>query len=222
MRAQSCRTLAAVSVAALIAVSCGAPSEMPVDEPVETPTPEPAEEPVETPEGRSDGESSPDPDEANDGPALTNECHNDVDGYRIQFPEGWHTNDGSVTAPCQVFAVEPPEIEPATEFPFDVALLLSVIDQPFGEVEEMTSADPSIDIEHLEPTMIGGRDALRIDGTSTGEGLLDAGVGLHITHLAFDGRTVAVSAYEYGQPGLAERRDIIARMLETLSDDRQE
>jgi len=202
------KNLAVVALAVLVAAGCDAPAEVSV------------EAPPEVSEQRSDEESVEEPvrvpGNGMDDQSLINECRNDVDGYQVRFPEGWHTNDGSVTAPCQVFAIDPPEIDAATQFPLDVAVLLEVIDRPFHDIEEMIVADPSVDIEGIDRTTIGGQDAIRVDGTTTGEGMLEAGVDLHHTYVAFNGRTVLASAYEFGQPELAERRQIILRMLETL------
>lgn len=215
------RLTAALAGLGLIVTACGGPAAEPASSPTDD---------VQSSIDAQAGDHATGTDEASDtgeaqqhdaadqpsGVELDARCENPHDGYRIAHPAGWHANDGEVTAPCRVFDLEPPQVEPHTVLPLSSAVNLTVDDRDLGEVRDWVHDDPATDIHDVVETEIAGRDALRVDGTATGETYLDQGVEVHRTFVAFDGRTVTASANDLGNPDLQTRRAVIADMLATL------
>jgi hypothetical protein len=74
---------------------------------------------------------------------LVSLCENPQDGYRFRFPGTWHANDGHVTAPCRVFDVEGPEVEPDTVLPLASSVLITVEDHRIDEVPALIDDGPA-------------------------------------------------------------------------------
>lgn len=213
------RTLLIITVATvgLLVAACGTPAAAPDD-----PAGQPATD--EQPDGDGaddqDGRATDDQDgrAADDTAALDlgDHCENPEAGYRIRYPEAWHTNDGQVTAPCQAFDVEVPQIEPATVMPLASSALITVADRRFDEMPTLIEDDLATDVHDVVETEIGGRRALRVDGTATGETYLGEGVEVHRTYVAFGDRTLVASINDLGEPDLELRREVLADMLATL------
>lgn len=123
----------------LLVAACGAPIDEPADDPVTG---------EEGPEDRSDDEANGTTQGAQVDLGLT--CENPQDGYRIDHPTGWHVNDGEVTAPCRVFDVEPPTIEPDTVLPLASSGLLTVEDHDLDAMRDLIAADPATDVDELD------------------------------------------------------------------------
>ena len=147
---------------------------------------------------------------------LAASCENAADGYRIAYPDRWYANDGEITAPCRVFDVQPPQVEPNTVLPLTSSVLLLVEERDLDATHERILDDPATDVEQVEETEIAGRSALRVDGTATGEAYLREDTEVHRTYVAFEGRTLTAQAAELGDPELSIRRDVIHDMLATL------
>lgn len=212
-------TTAALTGLTLFLAACGVPGDPPDDDPpagAQAGSPEAAPE-----DDATNGPADPTPsrdgsDRGTDHPALGDSCVNEVDGYRLAYPDGWDTNSGEVTAPCQVFDLSTPELQPDTHAPLDAAVLVTVEDRALDEVRAQIERDPATDVNDVVDIELAGREALRVDGTATGEAYLDAGVEVHRSYVAFDERTLTASANSLGEPDLDQRREIIAQMLTTL------
>lgn len=195
----------------LLLVACGQPADTGADDPATT---EGSADP-----GTQEQGAAADP---HVDPELGAACENPRDGYRISYPTGWQVNDGAVTDPCQVFDVTPPQVEPDTVLPLVSSVLLISEPRDLEAMRDLIVDDPATDVEELREDEIAGRAALRVDGTATGEAYLDAGVEVHRTYLALDGRTLIAQASDLGEPDLEIRREIIAAMLRTIEPIEQE
>ena len=216
---------------ALLLAACGDPdrpqaSTAAGDEPSEAPTAERSDD-EEREDGSTDDSGPQDASSDEDGTPVSDgdgslasdlaaSCENPVDGYRVAYPERWHANDGEVTAPCRVFDVQPPQVEPNTVLPLASSVLLLVEDRDLDTTHERVLDDPATDVAQVEETEIGGRAALRVDGAATGEAYLRDGTEVHRTYVAFDDRTLTAQASALGEPDLSTNRDVIHDMLETL------
>jgi hypothetical protein len=122
-----------------------------------------------------------------DPPATERQvCSNDDAGYAVSYPPDWHE------AGCRWFDPDPIEVPEATEF-LDVAVSVSREPVPLEALEDDLGTDVSDRLE-LE---LDGRRALRLEGTSTGEGLLDAGV--RVTRIGIEaapGETIVLATQD--------------------------
>lgn len=95
------------------------------------------------------------------------------EGYSVSYPASWHTNTGEVVPECGQFAPEPFEVPAGTDE--RVAPVTIFIDP----VEFFRAASPDSETStelSRATTVIDGRQAVRLEQESTGEGLYPAGV----------------------------------------------
>lgn len=107
------------------------------------------------------------------GIALDASCTHEERGVTvvIRYPQDWHTNEGDATVPCSAFDPEPVRLERATEFPPDLGAVVRVEPVAFDRASR-----PSTDrIEGERREEVDGRQAVRLEVVSTGEGLRPAG-----------------------------------------------
>ncbi len=149
-----------------------------------------------------------------DGVVLAQSCTNREDGYGIQFPQGWSTNEGEVVPPCRYFHPQAFEVPEATEV-FDLAITVRVDDVPFTRV---TSEEDSLGERVLsrEETTVAGHQAVRVEVQSTGDALLPEGVHSYRYHVDVDGGTLTATTHDVGDVGYEGNKDIVDQMMETL------
>ena len=193
----------------LLVAACGTP-EQALDDPAQGDADR--EQHVDEEADERDGQTAED----TDAPDLGERCENPRDGYRIHYPEAWHTNEGEVTAPCQVFDVEVPQVEADTVMPLASSVLILTEDHRFDEMRALIEDDPATEVHDVVETEIGEREALRVDGVATGETYLAEGVEIHRTYVAFDDRTLVAASNDLGELDLDHRRELIRGMLATL------
>lgn len=88
----------------------------------------------------------------------------------VQYPEGWHAN-GPPAKPCSAFDPEPFSVEPNTQYPRDLAVVITV--EPVGL--DVASNSPTVRVLSERATAVDGRRAVRQVVETTGEGLGPAG-----------------------------------------------
>ncbi|MGH9265729.1 MAG: RICIN domain-containing protein, partial [Acidimicrobiales bacterium] len=131
------------------------------------------------------------------GLRLTQLCTHEARGVTVavQYPEGWSANDPSVQ-PCSAFDPEPFSIEPGTQYPRDLAVVILV--EPFGF--ETASSSGGVQVQSEGATTIDGRQAVRQVVVTTGEGLGPA--GQESTRYVIDaGTDRSILAYTYNVAG---------------------
>lgn len=149
---------------------------------------------------------------------LSERCANPQDGYRLSYPEGWHTNPGDVLPTCTVFDTEPIDLVEGTEVPFDITVFLDIVDRPISDLDlDDVDEDPTTHVLVRDEERVADRDAVSIRFRATGEGLLPQGVTGHrfLVRLG-EGTTLIASTYELDERPLAANVDTVRRMLETL------
>lgn len=111
---------------------------------------------------------------AGDGQAirLTQRCTHEARGVAltVDYPQGWHTNGPSIQT-CSAFDPEPFSIEPDTEYPRDLAVVILVSATAF----EHASNPSTVSVLSERATTVDGRQAVRQVVETTGEGLGPAG-----------------------------------------------
>lgn len=150
--------------------------------------------------------------EASGGDELAERCENPDAGYAVRYPAGWHTNDGSVTAPCSFFHPEPFELPEASEPP---PLAVSISREPIA-LADLAGESPATRVLASEEVEVAGRPALRRETESTGDGLLPAGVRSLEYLVDLDGETLV--AVTRSQSGLDFERngEVLQQMVATL------
>lgn len=145
--------------------------------------------------------------------ALTQRCRNTQDGFSVSYPAGWKTNDGSVLPACSVFDPAPIELPRESEIPFELAIVIGAEDAPFEPQVRSSQFERVLSSERLK---IAGKDAVRVEAEATGEGLADRGMrSLRYVLDLGNGRTLVATTSDTGS--YAEEKEILARMVETLS-----
>jgi hypothetical protein len=149
-------------------------------------------------------------------PAMerTEECVDRAEGYAVRYPAGWHVNDERILGPCSVFDPEPVEIPEGSEFPIEHAIQIGFEPVPFAtltEGEVMGRRDLS-----REPTTVDGREALRIESETTGEGLHDRGIRFYRYLVDLGDTTMVAATYDAGTLPFERKRRILDAMMATF------
>lgn len=88
----------------------------------------------------------------------------------VRYPAGWHSN-GEGATPCSAFDPEPFQLRRGTEYPPDLAVVVRVEPVTF----ERASRPDAEQVDDERRTQVDGRDAVRLQVVSSGEGLRPAG-----------------------------------------------
>jgi hypothetical protein len=147
----------------------------------------------------------------------TVECVNRVHGYAVRYPAGWHVNTGDVVAPCSLFDPGPIEVPRDSEIPVSIAVMIGVEPVAFATLTGDVLGRREVSRQSL---MVQGREAMRIDGESTGEGLYDRGIRSYEYFVALGDSTLTAATYGVGSLPLERKRLILDAMMETLEFDR--
>ncbi len=191
-------TVVATTALALLTAGCGAPSDVP--------------------EVTAPGDG-PDTAGATAVPsagthALSQRCENPREGYAISYPRGWHTDRGEGIIPCRAFDPEPVELEPQTEIPLDTAVIVST--SGAASLEELADEDIGATDRETERTRVAGHDAIVVDATGTGAGMVGEGVAFRSYHIDLGHRIVVATSFDVGEPDLASKRAVLDEMVETI------
>ena len=147
-----------------------------------------------------------------DGAALAQECGNPEVGYSVRYPEGWHTNDGSVAPACSFFHPEPFEV-PANTDAISMAILFSLETVAF---ERLRGGDPAIRILSSEETEVAGGRAVRRETEATGEGLFDAGTRACQYVVDLGPQTLVASTYDVEGLDYERNCTVLDRMVQSF------
>ncbi|HYI67651.1 MAG TPA: hypothetical protein VEW95_12080 [Candidatus Limnocylindrales bacterium] len=147
----------------------------------------------------------------NIGQLLASGERSDV-GYRLSYPEVWHTNTAAPTIPaCTLF--DPQPFDPAP--PVDVAIRVDM--PPGGDISlgmgagSLEDADASI-TEHT----VDGMPALRVAFNNAPSVLWVVGIGGSLPRTGNDRPYLAISVHSADSDELAAFVDVLDRMVATL------
>jgi hypothetical protein len=101
-------------------------------------------------------------------------CTNERRGYAISYPSGWYTTHLRPSQACEYFDPEPFEIIEGTEFP-PTGLFVSLTDQTVEEYLEQLTDPMFFETIRREETRVGGRPAVLVETSSTGQGESEPG-----------------------------------------------
>lgn len=161
--------------------------------------------PPETPDGAPPAEP--------DLMARTTQCTNPVDGYRIEYPAEWHTNDGTVVSECRLFDPQPLELEPDTEIPSDIAVSIQREPVAFETVTREPHGERELSRQELT---VGGRPAVCQDIELLEDLLRPAGSRSYRCAVDLDGETLIAVTHEEGEPAFETAKRVLDAMIRTL------
>ena len=146
--------------------------------------------------------------------ALPQRCTNAQYGISVSYPEGWHTNDGSVIPACSVFHPAPIEVPRQSELPFELAVALHV---ETGPVDQLTRSSQFERVLSSAPVTIGGRTGSRVEVEATGEGLADRGLrSLRYVVDLGGGRSLVASTHATDD-SYEQNKEVLRRMVESVT-----
>lgn len=146
------------------------------------------------------------------GPA-TQDCTSRRQGFRVEFPAGWHTNDPIEAPRCTYFHPEPFVVPQATD-DFGIAIGLKVEDRPYDEAVPPPGSSVTDNELSREETLLSGRRALRREVEATGEGLFPPGHRSVTWYLELGERTLVAATGDGPEPGsLSSNTEVLARMV---------
>lgn len=150
-----------------------------------------------------------------EGTVLRQRCTHPSHGFSVSFPDGWHDNSGAIVPPCTAFDPEPIEIPPASEIPFDIAVVIDVDEVAF---ERITPPDPAREkILSRERLEVDGREAWRVEAESTGEGLAPPGMrSLRYVVDLGDGRSLIAATHRTDAGEYRRNQDVLEQMVQSL------
>lgn len=148
-------------------------------------------------------------------PAMeqTSECVNTTTGYAVRYPADWYVNASDIVDPCSLFDPEPIEIPRDSEIPIDIAVMLDVESVPITTLSGDVRGRRNLSRER---TTVDSREAVRIEGESTGEGLYDRGQRSYQYFVDLGDSTLIAATYEAGSIPFERKRRILDAMMETF------
>ncbi len=148
-------------------------------------------------------------------PAMeqTTECTNRVEGYAVQYPATWHVNTGEILGPCSLFDPDPITVPRDSEIPLEIAIAIGFEPVPFATLTGGVLGRRDLSRER---TTVDGREALRIEGESTGEGLHDRGIRSYQYFVDLGDTTMTAATYSVGAMPFERKRRILDAMMATF------
>jgi hypothetical protein len=141
------------------------------------------------------------------------ECSNDDEGFTVEHPPDWETNDGSVMSRCSLFDPEPIEVEPATEIPLDIAVTITV--EP-TEPDRILDAAGAEELSREEST-VDGREAVRQETRATGDALAPEGTLTTRWVVTLDDGALVARTHDVGEPPYEESQAVLDQMVGDLT-----
>lgn len=140
-------------------------------------------------------------------------CMNPDAGYTVRYPATWHVNTGEILSPCSLFDPDPIDVPRNSEIPIEIAVMIDVEPVPYATLTGNVTGRRDLS---REATTVDGRQARRIEGESTGEGLYDRGIRSYQYFVALEETTMVASTWDAGSLPFERKRRILDAMLETV------
>lgn len=143
-------------------------------------------------------------------------CAAAADGYRVEHPRDWHTNEAGETEPCRFFHPDPFDATQATEAT-EVAIVLRFTGAAFEALvsETVEAASGAVVVED-ERLTVDGMDAARIRTRATGDGLLPEGAIAVRWFVDFGGRTMTAATLSVADAAFERSVEVLDHMMRTM------
>jgi hypothetical protein len=145
-------------------------------------------------------------------PNLPQRCTNAA-GFSISYPAGWHTNSGAVIPACSTFDPQPIDIPRDSEIPFGIAVFIDVEQVEFEQLARSNDFETILSSERMT---VAGRDAIRVEAESTGQGLADRGMRTFRYSIDLGGGRTLIASTHSASPDYESNKRVLAEMIETL------
>jgi hypothetical protein len=140
-------------------------------------------------------------------------CVNRVEGFTVRYPATWRVAGEEMLGACALFDPDPIEVPRDSEVPIDIAIHIGFEPVPFATLVGDVLGRR---ILSREPATVDGREAMRIEGETTGEGLHDRGIRTYEYFVDLGDTTMVASTYDVGALPLDRKRRILDAMMATL------
>lgn len=144
---------------------------------------------------------------------LSAECVDQRNGYTVRYPEGWQVNSGEVMSPCSLFDPEVIQVPRDSEIPIDIAIMLDIESVAFDTLAGDVLGRRDLGRDSMR---VDGREAIRIDAESTGEGLHDAGTRSYHYFVNLGESTFVGTTYDAGRIPFERKRRLLDGMMASL------
>ena len=126
-------------------------------------------------------------------------CANQIEGFEIAYPVGWHTDELTPDQRCSFFDPEPFEIVEGSEFPLTAieAHPLGAEGRSFDQIVKDMTNPMFEEMVSREDLTVQGFPAVRIETAATGEGLLDKGTRTYAYLIDRDGEPFLVQTHTH-------------------------
>lgn len=138
------------------------------------------------------------------------ECVDGEQGFSVAYPASWHPDRDEVVGPCALFHPDPFEVPRDSEVPIEIAVMIGIQPVAYREISGETMGRRVIS---RESTTVDGREAVRILGETTGEGLHDAGIRMYEYLVDLGEETLIAVTYDAGTPPFQEGRRVLDAMM---------
>ncbi|MEX2572309.1 MAG: hypothetical protein WD737_13505 [Gemmatimonadota bacterium] len=138
------------------------------------------------------------------------QCLNREEGFAVQYPADWHVNTGDVMEPCSLFDPEPITVPRDSEVPIEIAIMIDFEGVPFATVTGDVLGRREIARESIT---VDGREGVRIESATTGEGLHPPGIGSYQYFVDLGDTTMIATTYDAGGVTFGRKRQVLDEMM---------
>jgi hypothetical protein len=108
-----------------------------------------------------------------DAMGATRTCVDDAHGYSVEYPATWHVDTEGLFGACSLFDPDPVTVPVESEVPLEIAIQMGIASMPAATLTGDVMGRRNLQRERFT---VAGRDAVRIEGETTGEGLHSRGI----------------------------------------------
>jgi len=149
---------------------------------------------------------------ATTAPTDPDTCTNEVVGYTVVYPAGWHSAGTADDGPCIFFDPDPIEVVDASEIPVDV--MIYWIEVPLDEYLAAYDSD-GIVVAESEPIPVSGQTGYRFLYTFSDSGF-DPGLSAYEVIVEHGGGVLVVVTFEGFTSDFGSSRDRVDSMAASL------
>lgn len=166
-----------------------------------------------SPDTTPDTTPTEEPSASEDEPFST--CANTEEGYEVMFPAGWHVNEPETAGPCRVFDPEPFTLEPQSEIPAGLAVVVKMEHVP---MERMLEGDQEGEVLRREELTVAGHEAVLLEVRAGDDAPLQEPGTLSYLYLIRLGpeRTFIARTTDRGDMPYRDKQRVLDELVSTL------